>query len=68
MACPIFAARVLLTIASFQGIVLSLFDFELSMGVAMDLGKVIYFTPSLEMPLGSIRCSVLPGIFTVCPS
>lgn len=49
MSCTPFVANVLVIIASSQGNCLSLFG--LSLGVALDLGRVISFVPSLGIPL-----------------
>ena len=47
-----FAARALGTVASSQGNSLSYF--WLSLGVALDLGRIVSFAPSLGMPLLSM--------------
>lgn len=70
VVCTPFAANtsILPTTASCQGNCLSLSFLLLSFGVALDLGRVIYFASSLGMPLCPRSCSIVPGIFIVSPS
>lgn len=51
--CTPFVANVLVIIVSSQGHCISLF--WLSLGVALDLGRVVSFVPSLGTPLGYNR-------------
>ena len=60
--CP-FEAWVLLTVASSQGNCLSLCP-----SLALDLGRVISIAHFWGCLLHSSACSILPTIFTVCPS
>lgn len=52
MNCTPFTASVLLTIASSQGNCLSLSFFWLSLGMTLDLRRVVSFASTLRMPLG----------------
>lgn len=51
MDCTPFAVRVLLSVTSSQENCVFLW---LSLGVALDLGRVVFFAPSLRTPLGSM--------------
>lgn len=54
MNCTPFTARVLLTIASSQGNCLSLSFFWLSLGMTLDLRRVVSFASTLRKPLVSM--------------
>lgn len=60
-------AGVPLTVASSLGNSLSCF-LLVNFGSSLELRRVVSFGLPLEMLLVSWGCSVLPGIFTVCPS
>ena len=61
-------AKVLPTVASSPGYCLSLSFFWLSLGVALDLGRIVRFAPFLGPLFCAWSHSILPGMFTVCPS
>lgn len=54
MSCSPCAGRVIPTIASSQGSYLSLSFFWLSLGVALDLGRMVSLAPHLGIPLPSV--------------